>query len=70
MVGHPGSISAFFYGAFGLRYGKPSKPAVNMELCLPTVVLFKAASGLVIPQSGCGMQVVVQIPIKQKSNNQ
>ena len=70
MVGHPGSFYSFFYGAFGLRYGQPSKPAINLELCLPTVVLSKATSGLVIPQSGGGVQVSIQIPIKQKSNNQ
>jgi len=70
MVGQPGSFSSFFYGAFGLRYGKPSKPAINLELCLPTVVLSKATSGLVIPQSGGGVQVVIQIPIKQEFNKQ
>ncbi|MFH1119110.1 MAG: hypothetical protein V1775_04750 [Bacteroidota bacterium] len=64
MIDQPESFSSSLYGAAGLRIGRESKPAISIEICLPSVFLTSKMSGLVNPVYGGGFQMNFQIPIK------
>lgn len=67
LIGRPESVSASLTVSAGVRIGRASKPAINLEAGLPTIFLTSGTSGLVNPLYGGGFQVSFQLPVKPKT---
>lgn len=66
LIGDSEPVSASVTVSAGVRVGRESKPAINLEAGLPTVFMTSGSSGLVNPVFGGGFQISFQIPIKSK----
>jgi len=63
----PNSIYSSVYSAVGVRMGKKNRVKYDLELVLPSYILTKNNSSLVIPEFYSGIKFAVQIPIKKSA---
>jgi hypothetical protein len=61
----PDRFNGSVYGGMGIRYGKPFKPSIGLELTLPAI-FFKETFGIVNQNFGRGIQLHLYWPLLKK----
>jgi hypothetical protein len=56
-------FNSYIYPAFGLKFGKPSSPWLNMEVHFPGILIDRQVTSFYETGIGIGVQFSVQIPI-------
>ena len=62
IVGNPKHFYSTLYFSGGIFFGKDSKPAINIEVSMPSMFITTKMSNLVTPEAGGGFQLNVQLP--------
>lgn len=64
IIEEPLSYYATAYAAIGMKIGKSDKPGVNLEACIPAVIICNYDAAFVKPTAGGGFQINLRIPLK------